>query len=297
MTVVGRNFSRKKKYKSIQPIGVPYDLNIYNVRMGRTPFALMPELGKLRAKINDPCFIHIKESKNGDILTDLGRLASMLAEEVRQALARSALPLIIGGDCMVALGAMAALGSKASLVWLDAHGDFNTPETTPSGYLGGMPLAVIVGRALPELRVAAGLKEPVSEDSVSLLGVRDLDTLEHEALDSSKIIVLSSDRLRSDPGSLDEIQNRICKSCAVYLHIDVDVLEPIDMPGVVFPAPGGLRLLELIMLIQRIQNYKFPSVITLTASNLEGLTDQKRAQTLKALLSILEAIFSFKDNK
>src|SRR6185503_7860496 len=99
----------------------------------------------------------------------------ILAGAVADAHRAGSLPVILGGDCLVAIGAAAglrrALGSDFGVAWFDAHGDFNTPETTLSGYLGGMPLACACGRGLSILRQAAGLDRPVEEANVVMVGI------------------------------------------------------------------------------------------------------------------------------
>src|SRR4051812_7729726 len=110
----------------------------------------------------------------------VGQMLVRLGAEVARSRAAGFFPLILGGACLVSLGAIAGLldPPNTAVVWLDAHGDFNTPETTISGYLGGMPLACAVGRGLDTLREHAKLTAPVPEQNVALVGVRDLDALE-----------------------------------------------------------------------------------------------------------------------
>ena len=117
-----------------------------------------------------------------------GRMRQIYAA-LADAVAQTDRPLLLSGDCTAALGAVAGLQRRAgglAVTWLDAHGDFNTPETTISGYLGGMALAMLTGRA-PELICGPLGMSPVSEDAAVLVDARDLDPAEREALAASRV--------------------------------------------------------------------------------------------------------------
>jgi arginase len=142
--------------------------------------------------------------------------------------------LVYAGDCMAPLGVLAGLarrGVSPVVVWLDAHGDFNTPETTPSGYVGGMPLAMLTGRGDLSIVEALGL-EKVDTSRVLLADARDLDPEEALALKASGI------RTCSD-AELAEIAAWVPRKAPVYVHLDVDVVTPSEMPALRFPAAGG----------------------------------------------------------
>jgi len=145
--------------------------------------------------------------------------------------------LVYAGDCMAPLGALAGLrrrGVTPFVVWLDAHGDFNTPETTPSGYVGGMPLAMLTGRGDPTIVRALGL-EALDTARVILSDARDLDPEEGVALKASGV------RLCSD-SEIADIAALVPSETPVYLHLDVDVVTPAEMPALRFPAAGGPSL-------------------------------------------------------
>lgn len=143
------------------------------------------------------------------------------------------LPVSVAGDCAASLPVMAGLqaaGLAPALVWLDAHGDFNTPQTSPSGFLGGMPLAMMVGRGDLALARASGHR-PVPEHDVWLIDARDLDPLERTALDASQI----NRRALSDLAGL-----RLNRS--VHLHIDNDIIDLAEVPANNYPVPDGPTL-------------------------------------------------------
>ena len=133
---------------------------------------------------------------------------------------------------------MAEIGS----VWFDAHGDFNTPETTISGYLDGMSMAVITGHRYRNYWAQIGNSTPVPERATLMLGVRDLDPAEKERLDHSAIQVVKwyEGKPQGDVQvALDRLAQRVPE---VYLHIDADSLDPQVAPGVGYAVPGGLSL-------------------------------------------------------
>ena len=142
---------------------------------------------------------------------------------------------------------------RIGMLWLDAHPDINTPETTRSGSLGGMPVAVATGRALQRMRLDAGLEPALSDQHVVMGGVRLTDPLEQEILDHSRIEQVSVDDLRrATPAVFAQLDrlNRI--SDKLYIHIDLDVLDPAEVPGHGNKVPGGPSSRELASLFEQI---------------------------------------------
>ncbi len=142
---------------------------------------------------------------------------------------------------------------KVGMLWLDAHPDFNTPETTRSGSLGGMPVAVATGRALHRLRLDATLDPPMSDEHVVMAGVRLTDPLEQELLDSSRIQQVGVDDLRHrSPAVFAQLDRLDAISDKLYIHIDMDVLDPREVMGHGNKVPGGPSSQELAMLFEEI---------------------------------------------
>ena len=166
----------------------------------------------------------VAEGQAMDRMTSLfDPLAAWVAEHVPA--------LIQAPDCMAPLGVLAGLqraGLDPDLVWLDAHGDFNTWETTPSGYLGGMPLAMIVGRGDQTIVRGLGIA-PLGEERVVLVDARDLDPGEATALAGSAVRRVTVAELFDLPLSPRPL----------HIHLDVDIVDPEEMPGLLYPAPGG----------------------------------------------------------
>lgn len=138
------------------------------------------------------------------------------------------------------------------MLWLDAHPDFNTPETTRSS-LGGMPVAVATGRALHRLRLDARLDPPLADQQVVMGGVRLTDPLEQELLDSSRIEQLSVDDLRNrTPAVFDQLDRLSRIADKIYVHIDMDVLDPREVMGHGNKVPNGPSSEELAALFEAI---------------------------------------------
>jgi arginase len=142
---------------------------------------------------------------------------------------------------------------RIGMLWLDAHPDFNTPETTRSGSLGGMPVAVATGRALQRLRLDAKLEPPMSDQHVVMGGVRLTDPLEQHLLDQSRIEQISVDDLRrASPAVFQQLDRLDRTTDKIYVHIDMDVLDPREVMGHGNKVPGGPSSEELARLFETI---------------------------------------------
>jgi arginase len=152
--------------------------------------------------------------------------------------ARADRPFVLAGDCLTAVGILAGVQRRRanlSIIWLDAHGDFNTPEISLSGYLAGMSLAAATGRIAQLIGEPVGLRA-VPDERCLLIGARDLDPAEGEALAAGRVT-----RVGADPDALRAALHTQHPT-DVYLHLDVDIVDGSDLPGLRFPAPGGPSL-------------------------------------------------------
>lgn len=129
---------------------------------------------------------------------------------------------------------------SVGLIWLDAHADYNTPETTLSGMLGGMPVAVAAGKCLFRLRLKAGLEPAIPEKNIIMMCVRDMDPLEEELVLNSHITLISTEEMIKLSRRMKEEYKKLCDRVdVVYIHIDLDVLDAPDIPGHTFQIPNG----------------------------------------------------------
>ena len=172
-----------------------------------------------------------------------------LADAVTASMSARALPVVVGGECTLVAGTITgALGVERdlALVYFDAHGDFNTLATTPSHYVGGMCLAHVCGRHVAPL-LWPGVRT-ISDDNVALVGTRQLDSGEARNLDGSRVRRIRFDAEQPEaPGLLAFARRR-----PVWIHIDVDVVDPADMPAVASPVSGGPSLSALAELLREI---------------------------------------------
>lgn len=129
---------------------------------------------------------------------------------------------------------------SVGFIWLDAHADYNTPETTLSGMLGGMPVAVAAGKCLFRLRLKAGLDPAIPEKNIIMMCVRDMDPLEEELVLNSHITLISTEEMVELSPRMKEEYAKLCDRVdVVYIHIDLDVLDAPDIPGHTFQIPNG----------------------------------------------------------
>jgi arginase len=166
--------------------------------------------------------------------SELGRLTGRF-RGAADTVARADRPLVLAGDCLTALGLAAGLQRRhrdLSVIWLDAHGDFNTPAISVSGYLAGMSLAMLTGRAPEPICERLGMR-PVPDERALLIGARDLDPAERDALEASRVR-----RVAPDPDAVRSALNELSLG-DVYLHVDVDIIDREDLPGLQFPAAAG----------------------------------------------------------
>jgi arginase len=165
---------------------------------------------------------------------------SLLHRAAADPVTRTARPLVLSGDCPVARAVVAGLQRRhddLAVLWLDAHGDFNTPAISTSGYLGGMALAMLTGRT-PGLFDDPLELRPVTEDRVVLADARDLDPAERDALAGSQVR-----RVPADPAAITSALEGLGRT-PVFLHLDVDVIDSSQLPGLRFssgPGPPSAR--------------------------------------------------------
>lgn len=216
-------------------------------------------------------------------LQEDGQMARMsivhrhLADIVANTVKSGYRPVSIAGDCCTVIGVLAGLqraGVNPYLMWLDAHGDFNTWETTPSGFIGGMPLAMIVGRGDQTLLQAVALTA-LAEREVILADARDLDPGERELLQQSEVLHVT------DVASIPQL---ISSDQPIYIHLDTDVLDASEAPAMKYPVKGGPPLNVLREVVARLANTGRVVGVSMTLWDFEQDADRRTEHASMALL-------------
>ncbi len=176
----------------------------------------------------------------------------------RKAVDQGDFPLFIGGDHSVAIGTVASVAADGpvGLIWVDAHADFNTPDTSPSGNIHGMPLAVLMGEGYPDL-VNVGRPGPkIKPENVVLIGQRDLDPGEKKRLRALGMTVFTMRNI-DEQGISAVAENTLARLShlkRVHLTLDMDALDPVEAPGVGTPVPGGITYREAHLLMETLSD-------------------------------------------
>ncbi len=215
----------------IHIIAVPYDSGHPGLRMGAGPEHLLDNgLGQgLRSEGQRPSVTIVRHEKEptAEVATSF-ELHGLVSGRVRQALADGGVPLVLSGNCNTAVGTLSGANPESlGVVWFDAHGDFNTPETTTTGFIDGMGLAIAVGHCWKVMARGVPGFSAVSEENVVMVGIREVDPAEQERLDASEIAVVNADRMEGQGlgalvTALDALKTRVDR---VYVHLDLDVLD------------------------------------------------------------------------
>jgi arginase len=212
-------------------------------------------------------------------------LSRRLAERVRSAVADGAFPVVLAGDCNSCLGTVAGCGTSGlGVVWFDAHADFDDPEDTQSGSLDGMGLAMLTGRGWQALRETVPGLASIDEDHVVLVAVRDLEPAQRDRLHGSRIRFLEGNNF-SEPDLrvvLDDLHDRAAR---VYLHIDLDSLDPSEGTANQYSTPGGLSCAQLMAAVADVFDRFDVVAASITAYNPDSDTDGRMATTAARLLA------------
>jgi len=208
---------------------------------------VIEDKGNIDAPIQELCAITDPKLKYIDCIIPMGR---RIGGAVATSMQSGRFPLVLGGDHSLSVGSIrgAAKHKKLGVIWVDAHADFNTPQTTPSGNIHGMPLAALCGLGDPRLVSLWDEAPPVLDPSrVAVIGARDLDPGEKQNLREAGVMVQSMeqiDRLGMIT-ALEKCIERVSKDVdGIYLSFDMDALDPRHAPGVGTPVNGGLTFRE-----------------------------------------------------
>jgi arginase len=222
-----------------------------------------------------------EDAKLGTVIA-IGR---RIAEAVALAVSRGRFPLILTGGCLASLGAVTGLqrdGREAAVVWIDAHGDLNTPESSPSGYWDGMSLAALAGLSLPEVAEGIGLR-PLAAGRLAHLAGRSFDPQVEAHFERLGLLRIPAGQVAT-AASRERLRS-LSDGCSLYLHVDVDGLDPRDAPAVGFPEPDGARLADLLALRD---DLPAPAAMTLSALSFDRVDEAEARRTAEACARLVE---------
>ncbi|MGH2530954.1 MAG: arginase family protein [Thermomicrobiales bacterium] len=241
----------------VRLIAVPYHLGRPRISAGLGPEALLAA-GADAAVREVGCtatidLLDVSAASTNEIAAAF-EVSRALASRVRDAVAHGAFPLILAGNCNSSAGTLAGLATDGlGAVWFDAHTDFNTPERTTTGLLEGMALAIATGHAWPAMARALPGFRPIAGNQVVLVGARDLDAEEQRRLDDLGAVVVGPDRVHAagiEPVLHESFEQMPAGTRQMYLHLDLDVLDPSEGKPHDWALPNGLSLDETVQAIQ-----------------------------------------------
>jgi arginase len=236
-------------------VSVPYRYDEPRKGLGAGPAALLDaglakSIGDQRVSIRATLTADLPSDarEEGRTAVNIGRLGSSTGALVCSALNDGCPALVLTGDDTAAVGVVSGVqmakgaDARIGVIWLDAHGDFNTPETSYSGILAGMSLSIIAGLAGPNWRGAARMAAPVPTSRILIAGVRELDEKEEALIRATDVRMLTSKELVAGDDFLRAVQQLADDCDAIVLHLDIDLLDPHLVPSATTPSDGGLDL-------------------------------------------------------
>ncbi|RPI74270.1 MAG: arginase [Ignavibacteriales bacterium] len=279
----------KENSKVVNIIGFPMDLGADRRGVDMGPSALRiaglkEKLENLGYKIVDSGDIFIRIMENQKInnpklkyLTEIFKTSRILAGKVEKVLDKGGFPLCIGGDHSMAIGTIAGIAShckktkkKLGVIWIDAHSDMNTDETSPSGNIHGMPMAASLGVGNEKLVNFYGLSPKLKPENCALIGIRSVDELERVTIKKLNLPVYTMtdiDKLgihRIIVKVLRQFRERVDH---IHISFDLDSVDPTIAPGVGTPVPGGLSYREAHLLMESIAECGCMSSLEVTEVN------------------------------
>jgi len=299
-----------KDVRQVGLLGVPLDLGAGRRGTDMGPSAirfagLSERLRRFGADVNDHGYVAVAAPEMrapGDEHLRFGREISRtcvrLRERVKALLAAGDTPVVLGGDHSLAMGSAAgtaahvgARGERIGLLWIDAHADLNTPETSPSGNVHGMPLAVLLGRG-DELLLGIGESRPIVDPAhTALLGIRDVDPGERERLRRLGVAVYSMKEIdeRGASTCLREALARVTDGTAgFHVSLDMDALDPEHAPGVGTPVPGGLTYREAHLACELVA--ESDGLLSLDVVEVNPILDERNRTAELAVQLVLSAL-------
>jgi arginase len=288
--------------KTIQIIGVPMDLGQSNRGVDMGPSAvryagLAQGLAHLGYTVvdNGNIVVPVKESLGGSESAILAAICAACGEAYRAAMAaceQGNIPIFLGGDHSIAIGTVGGIThtEQAGIIWIDAHGDFNLPQTSPNGNIHGMPVAVLLGKGFDALVDLGRPGRKINPEDLVYIGLRDLDYDEKNMLRASGMKIFTMRDI--DESGIASITRQALAHLKDYprLHVslDMDILDPREAPGVGTPAVGGLTYREAHLLMEILEDSGRVSSVDVVEIN--PILDTKNS-TAKLAVELIKTLF------
>ncbi len=301
------NGEQEEKSMRIRVIGAPMDLGAdrRGVDIGASAIryaGLNDQLRRLGHTVRDVGNVVVPQPESQPIgnprvkyLEPIVQVAEELADIVTETLHNNEFPLILGGDHSIALGSISGVvrvHKNVGVLWIDAHGDFNTEETTPSGNIHGMILAALAGLGNSRLTEIAGKAPKLNKQTIVIVGARDLDPPgERELLRANSIHVFTMSDI--DKRGISDVMREALAVAGqfndgIHLSLDMDVLDPKEAPGVGTPVRGGLTYREAQLAMEMIA--EFDHLVSMDVVEVNPILDRENATALLAVELVLSAL-------
>ncbi len=266
-------------------IGAPVDFGANQRGVGMAPTAfrlagLVERAAQEGVVVRDRGDIPVAATRPGaksENLTAIRGVCRKLADQTSRSLAAGRLPIVLGGDHSIAIGTIAGAaqhfrsrGQRMGLLWIDAHGDMNTPATSPSGNIHGMPLAISLGEGHPELVKLLRFSPKVEAARCALVGIRNLDQKEKDniARFGVKVFTMKDIDRRGLAAVMEEaVQTAAQGSDGMHVSFDMDVIDPTIAPGVGTAVPGGLSYREAHLVMELIYDSRAMTSLEVVEAN------------------------------
>jgi arginase len=296
--------------QKIRIIGVPMDLGASRRGVDMGPSALrvaglQARIKQLGHQVEDIGNISVKQAeemsygeKRAKYLSEIADACKDLGAIVEKSLEESMLPVVLGGDHSIAAGTLSGVAAhfkkkekKIGLIWLDAHGDINTPESSPSGNVHGMPLAAAMGYGATELVELQGFKPKVEPQNISLVGIRDLDSQEKKLAKKSGVHVFTMRDI--DERGMREVMSDALKYAmddtdGISVSLDMDFVDPSDAPGVGTPVRGGVTYREAHLAMEMIADTE--AMVSLEIVEINPVIDEHNTTALLGVELVLSGL-------
>ena len=296
--------------QKIRIIGVPMDLGASRRGVDMGPSALrvaglQARIKQLGCQVEDIGNIAVKQpeemsygEKRAKYLAEIADACKDLGVMVEKSLEENLVPVVLGGDHSIAVGSLSGVAShfkkkdkRIGLIWLDAHGDINTPESSPSGNVHGMPLAAAMGYGAAELVELLDFKPKVEPQNISLVGIRDLDSQEKKLAKKSGVHVFTMRDI--DERGMREVMSDALKYAmddtgGIAVSLDMDFVHPSDAPGVGTPVRGGVTYREAHLAMEMIADTE--AMLSLEVVEINPVIDEHNRTALLGVELVLSAL-------